>query len=392
MEAEERFVDDEIKVLELLRVVVQRKMLIFAVCAVVAVVTAGYSLTLPNIYPATARVLPPQKESGGGISALLGQAGGGLAGLAAAGFTGGSDLYLGILRSRSVADAIIKRPEFAEGFRGKTMEMARLHLAAAVKFQAGKDGIITITAEDKDPKRAALLANAFVEELGKTTVRLNLSKAGGERAFLEKRLEVVKRDLKAAEEDVKSFAQSNKIVQVESQAKASIEGIAKLRAELASKEVQLAVLSSKQTDQSPEVKAVQSSIRGLKSQIGALTGGGGSVQAIPAAGEVPGVGLEYSRRMRNLKAQEAIFEQLTKQYEVAKLNEAKDASALQVLDEAVVPTEKSRPARARMVVVATAVAFFAGVLLAFLLEYLSNLSEEERSTFSEIKKYAFRMK
>ncbi|MBU5636076.1 lipopolysaccharide biosynthesis protein [Geomonas sp. Red69] len=391
MEADKQLEDDEIRVLELLRVVFKRKMLIVKISALTAVAAVCYSLALPNIYSATARVLPPQKEGGGGISALLGQAGG-LAGLAAGGLGGGSDLYLGILRSRSVADAIIGSSGLADGFKGKTMELARLQLSTSVKFQSGKDGIITITADDKDPKRATRLANAFVEELGKTTVRLNLSKAGTERAFLEKRLAVVKKDLKAAEESLRAYSQSNKVVQMEAQAKASIEGIAKLRAELASKEVQLAVLTSKQTEQSPEVKAVQSSIRGLKSHIGALTGNGGDGEAIPAVGRVPGVGLEYARRMRDLKAQEAIFEQLTKQYEVAKLNEAKDASSLQVLDEAVVPTQKSRPARTRLVVMITAVGFFASIMLAFLLEYLEHLPESDRKTLHDIRRYAFRFK
>ncbi|WP_224957513.1 GumC family protein [Geomonas subterranea] len=391
MEADKHVEDGEIKILDLLRVAVKRKMFIVKICTVSAVAAVCYSLALPSIYSATARVLPPQKEGGGGISALLGQAGG-LAGLAAGGLGGGSDLYLGILRSRSVADAIIRAPGLADGYKGMTMETARQQLAASVKFQSGKDGIITITADDKEPKRAAQLANCFVEELGKTTVRLNLSKAGTERAFLEKRLVVVNRDLKAAEENLRSYSQSNKVVQMEAQAKASIEGIAKLRAELASKEVQLAVLSSKQTEQSPEVKAVQSSIRGLKSHIGALTGNGGDGEAIPAVGKVPGVGLEYARRMRDLKVQEAIFEQLTKQYEVAKLNEAKDASSLQILDEAVVPTQKSRPARTRMVVMITAIGFFSSIMLAFLLEYLEHLPEDDRKILHDIKRYAFRLK
>ena len=380
--------EPEFNMLELLQVLVKRKMLIIMICSITIVVSVIYSLTLANIYSATAKVLPPQKESGGGLSALLGQAGG-LAGLAAGGLGGGGgDLYLGILKSRSVADAVIKRLDLTRVYKAKTIEEARNRLEGVVKVQASKDGIISITAEDRDPKLAALLANTVVDELGKTTVRLNLSKVGTERLFLEKRLDLVKKDLNAAEDDLKSFSQKNKVVQVDSQAKASIEGIAHLKAELASKEVQLAVLSSQQTDRSPALQALQSGINRLKGELGALAGSGAGGEGIPSLGNVPGVGLEYSRKLRELKTQEAIFEQLTKQFEVAKINEAKDSTNFQILDEAVVPINRSRPKRSLIVILATVAAFLGSIVLVFFLEYLTNLSDEDRKTIEKIKKQA----
>jgi len=383
--------EQEINLLELLQVIVKRKMLIVMICGVAILGSVIYSLTLPNIYSATAKVLPPQKESGGGLSALLGQAGG-LAGLAAGGLGGGSDLYLGILKSRSVGDAVIQRLDLAKVYKSKTLEAARNSLAGAVKSQAGKDGIISITAEDKDPKRSALLANTVVDELGKTTVRLNLTKAGTERTFLEKRLELVKKDLKAAENDLKSFSQRNSIVQVDSQAKASIEGIARLKAELASSEVQLAVLLSNQTEQSPEVKSIRTGINRLKGELGALAGSSGGGEGIPSLGSVPGVGLEYSRKLRELKTQEAIFEQLTKQYEVAKINEAKDSSSFQILDEAVVPINRSKPKRSLIVILATVTAFLVSIFIVFVQEYLSKMSDDDRKIIQSIKKHALALK
>ncbi len=384
-------IEQEINVLLLLQVLVQRKMFIIKACILAVFAAAAYSMTLPIIYSATAKILPPQKEATGGLSALLGQAGG-LAGLAAGGLTGGSDLYVGILKSRSVADAVIKRPEIADGFKGQTSEEARRALERAVKVQAGKDGIITITAGATSPDRSALLANAFVEELGKTTVRLNLSKVGTERAFLEKRLALVKVDLKAAEDALKQFAQRNKVVQVDSQAKASIEGIARLKADLASKEVQLAVLSSKQTEQSPEVKAAQAGIRRLRAELGALAGGNSGGEGIPSIGDVPGVGLEYARKLRELKTQEAIFEQLTKQYEVAKINEAKDSSSFQILDEAVTPLSRTSPRRTLIVMLAALAALVASVLVVFAQEFISKLPENDRKILENIKKQALSLR
>ena len=387
--------EQEINLLELLQVIVKRKMFIIKMCSVAVLVPVTYSLILPNIYFATAKVLPPQKESVG-LSALLGQVGG-LAGLAAGGLGGGlgggSDLYVGMLKSRSVADAVIQRLDLAKVYKTKSPEETRKKLEGTVKILAGKDGIISITAEDKEPKRAALLANAFVEELGRTTIRLNLSKAGMERLFLEKRLDLVKKDLKNAEDGLKAFAQQNKVVQVDSQAKASIEGIARLKAELASREVQLSVLRSYQTDESSEVKALQSGIKRLQGELGKRAGsGGGGGEGIPSIGNVPGLGLEYVRKMRELKTQEAIFEQLTKQYEMAKLSEAKDSSSLQVLDEAVAPSKKSKPKRSLIVILATVTAFFVSIFLVFLQEYLAKMSDEDRKIIENIKKHALAFK
>lgn len=388
----QQYEEQEINLLELLHVLVKRKMLVIKICTFAVVAAVVYSLALPNIYSATAKVLPPQKEGGGGLSALLQGQAGGLAALATGGLGGGSDLYVGILKSRSVTDAIIKRPDIAPGFADTTLDEARIKLRGAVKIQAGKDGIISITADDREPKRSALLANAFVEELGKITVRLNLSKAGTEREFLEKRLVLVRKDLKAAEDDLKGFSQSNRVVQVDSQAKASIEAIARLKGELATKEVQLAVLRTKQTEQSPEVKAVLSSIRQLRSELSTLSGSGGSSEGIPSIGSVPGVGLEYSRKLRDLKTQEAIFEQLTKQYEMVKINEAKDSTSFQVLDEAVVPINKSKPKRSQIVLMSTLVAFFASLCIVYTQEYLAKMPEEDRKTFERIKKEALALK
>ncbi len=382
--------EQEINLLALAHVLVRRKRLITKICGATAIIAIVFSLILPNKYSATAKVLPPQKESGGLLS-VMGQAGG-FAGLAAGmGLTGNADLYLGILKSRSVADAVISSLDLTKVFKTKTPDDTRKALEGAVKLQAGKDSIITITTESKDPKLAAALANAFVEELGKKSVQLNLTKAGTERAFLEKRLRVVKDDLKRAEEDLKSFQEKNKAIKVDSQAAASIEGIAKLKAEIVAKEVQLATLKSYQTEENPEVKALQAALGKLRSQLAGFVGSGGG-DGIPNIGRVPDIGLEYVRRMRELKTQEAIYEQLTKQYEMAKLTEAKDSSSIQILDEAVVPAKKSKPKRALIVILTTVTAFVIAVFAAFTAEYFGNMPEEDRSRWEDIRGMLFARK
>ncbi|MBJ6723153.1 GumC family protein [Geomesophilobacter sediminis] len=384
-ETQEMMVEQETKLLHLVHVIVKRKMFIIKTCSLVILLSVVYSLTRPNIYSATAKVLPPPKDTGPGLSALLGQAGG-MSGLMTGALGGGGELYVSIAKSRSVSDAVIQRLNLVKAYEMPTVEQTRRVLDDAVRVQAGKDGLVTITAEDKNPQLAAQLANTLVEELGKATVRMNLSKAGTERLFLEKRLDVVKKDLKLAEEDLKNYAQEHKVVQVESQARASIEGIARLKAELASKEVQLSVLRASRTNQSPEVKALETGILRLKREVAQMAGTSDDGEGIPAVGNVPGVGLEYSRRLRVLKTQEAVYEQLTKQYEMAKLNEAKDSSSIQVLDEAVVPLKKCKPARAQMVIYSTVMSFLFSILMAFVMEHLENMPIEDRELLASIKR------
>jgi uncharacterized protein involved in exopolysaccharide biosynthesis len=377
--------EEEINLLELLRVLARRKSVIVRICTVTVLIALCYSLALKNIYTASAKILPPQKDSGGGLSSLLSQAGG-LAALAGGmgGLGGSADLYLGVLKSRSVADAVIKRLNLQKEFKAKTIDDTRKKLESAVTFKAGKDGIITIDADSKDPQKAAQLANTFVDELGRRSVELNLSKAGTERMFLEKRLEVVKQDLRNAENDMKSFQEKYKTFKADSQATVAIEGIARLKAEIITKETQLASLRNTMTDENSDVKTLQAGISRLKSQLGSMTGSGGS-DVIPAVGNIPALGMEYVRKMRELKTQEAIFEQLTKQYEVAKINEAKDTSSLQVLDEAVVPLKKSKPKRSLIVILATVTAFFASIFIVFIQEYFSKLPPEDAAIIRDIR-------
>lgn len=377
--------EEEINLLELMQVIARNSRFIVKVCLAVTLLSICYALAQKNVYTASAKILPPQKDSSSGLSALLSQAGG-LAGLAAGGMGAGgsSDLYMGILKSRSVADEVIRKLDLQKEFKSKTIDDARKRLVGVVKFKAGKDGIISIDADNKDPKRAALLANTFVEELGRRSVQLNLSKASTERVFLEKRLEVVKQDLRSAENDMKLFQEKYKTFKADSQATAAIEGIARLKAEIISKEVQLASMRNSMTDESNEIKTIQAALSRLKSQLGSMSGSG-STDVIPSMGNVPSIGVEYLRKLRELKIQEAIFEHLTKQFEMAKINEAKDSSTLQVLDEAVTPLRKSKPKRSLIVILSTLTAFFVSLFYVFVKEYLSKLSPDDGAIINDIK-------
>lgn len=381
--------DDEINLLDLLLVLARNWKMIVGSMTATFLLACGATLLMPNVYTATARLLPPQQEKGGLGAMLAGM--GDLAALAGISAGGGSgELYVGMLQSRRVADTIIERFGLMERYEWEKRADAYKGLAAKVRASADKKtGFIAISVDDEDPQFAAELANAYVEELQKLNVQINLNSAGRERIFLEERLSVVKADLTAAEDRLREFQQTNKAIKIDAQATAVIESIARLRGEIASKEVELGVLLTSQTEQNPQVRAARETVGQLQSQLRRLeessAGKAVSNNSIITVADVPGVGLQYARLLRDYKVQETLYELLTKQYEIAKISEAKNTSALQVLDEAAVPDRKSKPKRALIVLMATFAIGFLAVLFAFIREFGKRMNDEDRQRWEEIR-------
>lgn len=380
--------EDEINLLEYLLVIVKHKKMILCSCAAAFVLSCIVTLLMPNVYTSTAQLLPPQQEKGG-LAARLGGMGD-LAALAGISVGGGSgDLYIGMLKSRTVADAVMEQLNLMEHFGWEYRTSAYRALQSKVNISLGKkDGIISLSVEDKDPELAAGIANAFVEELKKLNIRINLNSAGRQRQFLENRLTVVKKDLLAAEEKLKTFQEQNKAIRIDDQARAIIEAISELKGELASKEVALGVALSTQTEQNPQVKALREGIAQIKEQMRkwerSSAGKKVSGDIFITTADVPEMGVRYARLLREFKVQETIFELLTRQYEVAKIEEAKNTSTIQVLDPAGVPDRKSKPHRIRVVLVMTILAGFMAVFFAFVRGRIEQIDKENRQRWKEI--------
>ncbi|MBK5275246.1 MAG: lipopolysaccharide biosynthesis protein [Desulfuromonadales bacterium] len=356
-----------VSLVDYLLVIVRHKKMILITTFGAALLTAGITLLMPNIYTATTLILATEDDKGG-MSSMMAQLGG-LAGIAGGGALGGpskTDLYVSMLKSETVRDPIIDRFKLLDVYKVKFRVDAYKTLNTKALISAGKkDGIITISVSDKDPKRAADMANGYVEELGKLAAGLNMSGAGKNRLFLEERLATAKADSVKAGDDLKAFQAKNKMLNVPEQAKASIEGIAQLRGQLAVQEVQLAAMQRQFTDASQEVKRARVAVDNLRGQIARLEGGGGN-SSIPSVGSVPQLGQDYLRLMRDAKIQETMVELLTKQYEMARLSESKDLSPFQVLQKAKVPERKSKPTRAKTVILLTVTTFFFCLPLAFI--------------------------
>ena len=380
--------DDEINLLDLLLVLAKRWRMIIVVPFVVAVITAGITLLMPNIYTAKTMIIPSD-DSSSGMGALMAQLGG-LAGMAGGslGMKTTGDLYVTMLKSEAVKDPIIEKFKLMEKFEVELRADAYKRLDDKATVSLGKkDGVITVSFSDKDPKFAAELANAYINELGKLAAGLNMTGAANNRVFYEKQIAKTRADLNQAEEALKEFQAKNKAISVTDQAKASIEGVAQLRAQLAAQEVQLDSLQRQFTDNSQEVKRAKAAVASLRSQIGSLEGKGGASSSIPNVGNMPQLGQEYLRLMREFKIQEAVLEMLTKQYELAQVSEAKDTAPFQLLQKAKAPDRKSKPKRALIVIMAAFATGFLMVLLAFLLEFSAKMSPEDRQRWEQIRSF-----
>jgi uncharacterized protein involved in exopolysaccharide biosynthesis len=312
-------------------------------------ISATLAFSLRPMYTATAVIMPPQQQQSSAAS-LLGQLGP-LAGVAERdlGLRNPTEIYIGILGSRTIADDLIDTFGLRELYGAKTRMETRRILAGRSKFSSSKGSLITIDVADSEPRRAADLVNAYVDELHKQTNRLALTESAQRRLFFEQKMEDENKALANAEVALEATQERTGAVQVSAQVETVIKAMAQLRAEIASREVALASLRRAATPQHPEVVRQEAELASLRGQLEKLQ----SRPEVEHAGdplipvlEMPKVGLQYVRALRDLKYHETLFELTSKQYEVARLDEAKETPVIQVVDRALPPEKKSWPPRA----------------------------------------------
>lgn len=356
----------------------KRTVVLFCFVAMAATLTA--SLLMPKIYESTATLLPQIEAKEGGVGALLAAGGGSAAqsmGIVVPGLpTSSTDVFTAMLKSRVMADDVIKQFNLMSLYEAKSMQDAREILEAATRVTLNKEKVIRVTVESKDPQLAADMANFYVANLDRLNRTLNVTKAGENRRFLERRLIDTQARLAKAEEELKDFQTSHRAIAVETQTKAMIEAVATLQGQIAAQEVQLQVMGTYLSSDNPELGRVRSGVEELKRQVRLLEGGKGgrlssTERSQPGMNQVPALALDYGRLMRELKVQETLFTLLTGQLEQAKLAEARDSPVVQVLDQAVRADRKSRPKVLLNTVVAGAAAFFFSLLIVFLREALA---------------------
>jgi len=373
--------DDEISLLDIAIVLAKYKKLIVGLPLLAAATAAGITLLLPNWYTATAKLLPPQQSQSNAV-AILGQLGALSGGASSAlGIKNPSDIFVAMLKSRTVTDAIIEHFDLKKLYDEDYLQDARKELLKNVEITAGRDGVIKISVDDTSPQRAADMANAYISELEKLTLRLALGEAGQRRLFFERQLKQAKDDLTSAETDLAKFQVDKKILNPQGQASLTISAAAGLQAQIVAKEVQISALRSFATQDNPDFFRAQEELAGLRAQL-AKVGRGGSGDpgdVLLSMGKAPEQGVEYLRKFRAVKYFETLFELLARQYEIARIDEAKEATLIQVLDKGVPPERKSRPKR-------TLIAVLTGLttgLLALLWIFVLHTVERTRNDPSE---------
>lgn len=357
-------VTGESGILETVLVVARRPKLLVLVPLVVGVIAVAVSLALPNVYKAGARLLPPQQQSTG--MALLSQLGGGAGGLAAsvAGLKNPNDIYVAMLKSRTIADRLITRFNLKTVYDTESLEEARTELASNTSVLSGKDGLIIVEVEDHDKKRVALIANAYIDELLRLTKVLAVTGAGQRRMFFEKELETAKENLAKAEMALKQSLNSGSVTSVDAESRAVIERLARLRASVSAKVIQLDAMRAFVTEANPEFVRVSEELKSLRTELTRMESG----NTVPAlnAPQTP-EGLQSIKILRDVKYYEMLYELLSKQYEFARLEEAKDPSLIQVLDPAIDPERKVKPRRA-LIVLGSVLAAFLGAIAWIVIE------------------------
>jgi uncharacterized protein involved in exopolysaccharide biosynthesis len=354
------------------------------------VLALAISFTLPKTYKASTKLLPPQQAQSG-AAALLSQLGG-VASMAAgaAGIKNPSDMYIGMLKSRTVADKLIAQYNLKKGYETESQESARSRLEADTAITSGKDGLITIEVESRDQKLVAKLANSYVEQLLQLTKILALTEASQRRMFYERQLEGAKDNLAKAEMSLKGALDTHGVISVDAESRAVLETVGRLKAQVSAKEIQLGSMRAFLTPNNPQYKRTEEELSSLRSELSRLENGraGSAIGADSAnanADANKSGGFENIKLLRDVKYYQMLYELLAKQYEVARLDEAKDPSIIQVLDPAVEPERKFKPHRAAIVMLSTFGAFLFAVMAAFVLEGRRKLSPDSAAQWDELK-------
>jgi tyrosine-protein kinase Etk/Wzc len=359
--------DDEISLLDLLQIIVDNLRLLVLGPLACGLLALGYSFTIPPTYTAKTQFLPPQQQQSAAASMLasLGALGG-IAG-AATGIKSPTDLYIAFMKSVSLQDALIERLNLVEKYKAKLKLDARLAITGSVRIASGKDGLISVEVDDKDPKFAADLANAHVEELRNLLGRLAVTEAQQRRMFFEKQLQITKESLAKADLALKSSGINSSVLK--SSPSSAVEAVARLKAGISVQEVKLGGMRSYLTESAPDFKQALNELASLKTQL---------AKAEKEEPAVKGTS-DYVGRYREFKYQETMFELFAKQFELAKVDESREGAVIQVLDVAQPPERKAKPEKAAIAVMASLASGFALLLFVFVRGALKNAFQNKET-------------
>ena len=363
--------DDEISLLDLLQTIVDNLRLLVLGPLAVGVTALGISFLIPPTYTAKTQFLPPQQQQSAAASMLasLGSLGG-LAG-AVGGIKNPADQFIAYMKSVTLQDALIERFKLIERYEAKTKTDARFALTGSVRVASGKDGLMSVEVDDKDPQFAADLANAHVEELAKLLSKLATTEAQQRRLFFEKQLALAKVKLIQSEIALKSTGVSGSVLK--SNPASAVAAVAGLQAAVTAQEVKLGAMRGFLAESAPDFKLAMSELSNLRAQLAKQE------KDSPATGGKTSAEGDYITKYREFKYHETLFELFSKQFELAKVDEAREGAVIQVLDAAQAPERKAKPNKAMIAIIATLASGFALLLFVFMRQALANAGQDSES-------------
>lgn len=360
--------------------------------AVVALVTCVLTLLMPRVYESTASIIAPKEIVANPLLGSLVAATGALQqapGSSTPSLTPNRDLLVSVLKSRTVAEATVQRFKLQARYRSRYLEDAIEELRRTTTVSISKEGVISVRAEDTDPRLAAEIANFHVEMLDRLVAQFGIGEAGRQRVFLTEQMARARVGLETSEQLLKSFQEQNRAIVLQDQTRGAIEAAARLKGEIIAAQVQLQVMQNFATDANPEMVALRRRIDAMNRQLGQMQYGEVSTRSVDANRDrkdfavpfsrVPEIGLELARLTRDVKIQETLVTLLTQQIEQARIAEAKDTPVVQMLDRAVPSERHAKPRMLLNLLLASVSSLVAGVLLAGFIEYVRGVRRAHSS-------------
>lgn len=381
--------EGSIDILELVFLLVRHRLRIVLVTLVALILGVVLAFLIRSTYTATALILPPQPPQSA-ASSLLGSLSALGGGIPSSLLKTPADMYIGILESNTIADELIHRFHLQAVYKKRTIYDTRAMLEKHADFEARKDGLIHISVSDHDPRRASDLANAFVDELYRMNSTLALTDAAQRRLFFNQQVDQEKGELAKAEDALAATQRKTGIIQLNGQAQILLLNISQVQAQITADQVQLQGLLASSTEQNPDVQRLRQEIAALESQLGKMRDDQRRLQPgdtrIPA-GRLPQEALDYTRKLRDVKYHETLFDLLSRQYEAARIDEAKSAPLIQVVDRATPPDKRSGPPRTLIIVGAAVLGFLLACLWSLGADTLKKmrLMPEHRAKFERLR-------
>ena len=385
-------IDDEIDLLDLLIPILKYKGLIIRITLYSFFISIIVSLLLPKKYLSSAKILPPQTQSSVSqqiLSQFLGASGLGSVG----GFAGIKDnlsLYAELIKTNTVLDYVIEKNDLKNVYKkDKTYKLREILKSNIVIKTDKKSGIIDVGYIDKDPELAYKITTSLIDGLKFLNNNLAITEASQRRLFYEEQLKLAKENLVKSEEDLRVFQLKTGSIKVDEDAKAAIEEASMIRAKISAKEVELKVLKTYATPNSPEYKQIEAEISALKEQLSKLQAKIPGDDYLFSTKKASLYGIEFIRKMREFKYNEALYEILLKQYEAAKLDESRDSTVIQIIENPEIPEKRYSPKRKLIVLVSTFTKFFFSIFFVFFINLFESMkqSKEGLDKISKIKSF-----